>query len=119
MLVVGWSDVSMCLRELRGLGLVGVVDVLAPDGAGEAAVYGFIRKHTKASNGRRAIERVRGEIEPVSYDELMRVVGIWADTALRLEERDLRMMERLVRAQNRSAELELVPATVTPLQRAV
>jgi DSF synthase len=97
---------------------MGVVDVLAPDGAGEAAVYGFIKKHARASNGRRAIEQVRREIEPVSYDELMRVVEIWADAALRLTERDLRMMERLVRAQNRSVELDVVPASVTPLQRA-
>lgn len=97
---------------------MGVVDVLAPDGVGEAAVYGFIKKHARASNGRRAIEQVRREIGPVSYEELMRVVDIWADAALRLTERDLRMMERLVRAQNRSAELEVVPASVTPLQRA-
>ena len=97
---------------------MGVVDVLAPDGAGEAAVYGFIKKHARASNGRRAIEQVRREIEPISYDELMRVVGVWADAALRLTERDLRMMERLVRAQNRSVELEIVPSSVTPLQRA-
>ncbi len=80
---------------------MGVVDVLAPDGAGEAAVHGFIRKHSKFANGRRAIEEVRREIEPVTRDELVRVVGIWADAALRLDERDLRMMDRLVRAQNR------------------
>ncbi len=35
---------------------MGVVDVLAPDGAGEEAVYSFVRKHAKAANGRRAIE---------------------------------------------------------------
>src|SRR5450432_1498538 len=84
---------------------MGVVDVLAPDGEGEAAVYSFIRKHAKTSNGRRAVEMTRREIEPVTLDELMRVVGIWADAALRLSERDLRLMERLVRAQDRSAEL--------------
>jgi len=49
----------------------------------------------------------------------MRVVGIWADAALRLSERDLRMMERLVRAQSRNAGSDDVPsATVTTLQRA-
>jgi DSF synthase len=97
---------------------MGVVDVLAPDGTGEAAVYSFIRKHAKTPNGRRAVEMARREIEPVTLDELMRVVGIWADAALRLSERDLRLMERLVRAQDRSSELN-IPATVTPLQRAV
>jgi len=99
----------------RQLYEMGVVDVLAPDGEGEASVYSFIRKHVRAANGRRAIEMVRREIEPVTYDELMRVAGIWADAALRLSERDLRMMERLVRAQNKSAELELVSSTVRPL----
>src|SRR5206468_5862463 len=79
------------LYTARQLYDMGVVDVLAPDGAGEAAVYSFIKKHTKAANGRRAIEMVRREIEPVTREELMRVVEIWADAALRLTERDLRM----------------------------
>jgi DSF synthase len=96
---------------------MGIVDVLAPDGAGEAAVYSFIKKHSKAANGRRAIEMVRREVEPVTHEELMRVVEIWADAALRLTDRDLRMMERLVRAQNKGTELELVSSNVTPLQR--
>ena len=98
---------------------LGVVDVLAPDGAGEAAVYSFIKKHSKAANGRRAIEAVRREVEPVTREELMRVVEIWADAALRLSDRDLRMMDRLVRAQTKGKELELVSSNnVTPLQRA-
>jgi len=97
---------------------MGVVDVLAPDGCGEQAVYSFIKKHAKAANGRRAIETVRREIEPVTREELMRVVEIWADAALRLTERDLRMMDRLVRAQSKNAELELVsPSNVMPLRQ--
>jgi len=48
----------------------------------------------------------------------MRVVEIWADAALRLTERDLRMMDRLVRAQSKNAELELVsPSNVMPLRQ--
>jgi DSF synthase len=97
---------------------MGVVDVLAPDGCGEQAVYSFIKKHAKAANGRRAIETVRREVEPVTREELMRVVEIWADAALRLTERDLRMMDRLVRAQSKTAELELVsPSNVMPLRQ--
>jgi len=96
---------------------MGVVDVLAPDGAGENAVYSFVRKHSRNPNGRRAIEMVRREIEPVTHEELMRVVGIWADAALRLTDRDLRLMERLVRAQNKTDGEDQI-ATVTPIQRA-
>jgi len=103
-------------RELYDMG---VVDVLAPDGGGEAAVYSFIRKHARAPNGRRAIEMARREVEPVTHDELMRIVSIWADAALRLSERDIRLMERLVRAQNRTNDSGQGAATVTPIQRAV
>ena len=106
------------LYTARQLYDMGVVDVLAPDGAGEAAVYSFIRKHSKAANGRRAIEMVRREIEPVTREELMRVVEIWADTALRLTERDLRMMDRIVRAQSKGTELEVIATNITPLQLA-
>jgi DSF synthase len=96
---------------------MGVVDVLAADGAGEASVYGFIKKHSKAPNGRRAIEMTSRSIDPLSYEELLRVVAIWVDAALRLSERDMRMMDRLVRAQNRNAQLEVVTDNVMPLQR--
>ncbi len=95
---------------------MGVVDVLAPDGAGEAAIYGYVRKHAKSSNGRRGIESARRAIDPITRDELVRVVHVWADAALRLTERDLCMMERLVRAQNKGADLQVVSSTVTPIR---
>jgi len=96
---------------------MGVVDVLATDGAGELAVFNYIKKHAKAANGRRAIEAASREVSPITYDELARVVEVWVDAALRLGDRDIRMMERLVRAQSKGAELELVSSNVTPLQR--
>jgi DSF synthase len=101
-------------RELYDLG---VVDVITPDGTGEAAVYSYVKRHAKQGNGRRAFEQARNEFEPVTRDELTRVVNIWADAALRLEERDLRMMERLVRAQARNGEGgQESAANVVPLQ---
>jgi DSF synthase len=106
------------IYSARQLYDMGVVDVLAPDGCGEAATYSFVKKHARCANGRRGIEMVRREIEPVTQDELMRVVGIWADAAMRLTDRDMRMMERLVRAQSRAVELDVVPPSVVlPLQR--
>ena len=101
---------SGTIYSARQLFDLGVVDVLTPDGTGEAAIYSYIRKHSKAANGRRAFERVRNEIAPILRDELSRVVEIWADAALRIQDRDLRMMERLVRAQQRTAEAGLNPA---------
>lgn len=80
----------------------GVVDVVVPDGTGEAAVVGYIKQHARAGNGRRAFERVRRDFESVSREELEHITEIWVDTALQLSERDIRMMDRLVRAQERA-----------------
>ena len=105
------------LYSARQLFDLGVVDVLAPDGTGEATVYSYIKKHARSENGRRAIESVRRAVDPLDYEELARVVGIWVDAALQLSERDLKMMERLVRAQDRNSSLEVAPTNVTPLSR--
>jgi DSF synthase len=104
-------------RQLYDLG---VVDVIAPEGTGEAAVYSFVRKHAKSGNGRRAFEQARLRTEPILRSELTEVVSVWADAALRLTERDLRMMDRLVRAQQRAvaASNSPVPANVVQLARA-
>jgi DSF synthase len=79
---------------------MGVVDVLAEPGAGEAAVHEYIRREARSRNGALALRSVREEIQPIAYSELMRVADIWVDAALRLEPKDLRMMERLVSRQS-------------------
>jgi DSF synthase len=95
---------SGTIYSARQLYDMGVIDVLTPDGTGEAAVQSFIRKHAKNQNGRQGFERARNEVARVTEEELIRVVEIWADTALRLQERDLKVMERLIRAQVRNVE---------------
>lgn len=96
---------SGTIYSARQLYDMGVIDVLTPDGTGRAAVEGYIRKHSKSRSGRQGFERARNEIAPVTEQELIRVVEIWADTALKLQERDLKVMDRLIRAQARTAEM--------------
>jgi DSF synthase len=88
----------------RDLFDMGVVDVITPDGTGEAAVYSYVRKHARGGAGRRAFEQVRREFEAVTRDELERITKMWVDSAIRLQERDLKMMDRLVRAQQRNTQ---------------
>lgn len=78
---------------------LGVVDVLAEPGDGERAVNEYIRREARCRNGALALRSVRDELQPISHSELMRVADIWVDAALRLEAKDLRMMERLVSRQ--------------------
>jgi len=80
------------------------VDMLAEPGDGEKAVYDFVRRESRARNGTLALRAAREVSQPVSYDELIRITEIWVDAALRLEPKDLRMMERLVNRQNGKAE---------------
>ncbi|HJX17329.1 MAG TPA: crotonase/enoyl-CoA hydratase family protein [Acidiferrobacterales bacterium] len=82
---------------------LGIVDVLAEDGQGVHAVNSFIRKHGRSRNGLLAIQQVRQRLSPLAFQELEDVVMIWVDTAMRLTERDLRTMEKLVAAQHRLA----------------
>jgi DSF synthase len=88
-------------EELHALG---VVDVLAEPGEGEAAVHEYIRREARARNGALALRCARNEIQPISYAELTRVTEIWVDAALRIETKDLRMMERLAARQTGKAE---------------
>jgi len=99
----------------RQLFEMGVVDVITPDGTGEAAVYSYIRKHSRNANGRRGLEQVRRDFDPVTREELWRIVEIWVETAMKIDDRDLKMMERLVRAQSRTATVnEYLDAPVRP-----
>lgn len=81
----------------------GVVDVLVDDGEGEHAVAEYIKRQARSRVGLRAIHQVAQVHNPITYEELAQVAGIWVDTALQLNERDLRLMARLVSAQNNLA----------------
>lgn len=90
---------------------MGVVDVLAEPGEGEAAVHEAIRREEKSRNGILALRAAREVSQPASYGELARITEIWVDAALRLEEKDLRMMERLVSRQTSRADAVARPAS--------
>ena len=84
---------------------LGVVDVLAEKGEGEKAVREYIKKHSRQRNGYMAMQTVRQIHSPIRHEELIEIAMVWVEAALRLEAKDLRMIERLVRAQNRRMEL--------------
>ncbi|MET0258693.1 MAG: crotonase/enoyl-CoA hydratase family protein [Methylobacterium sp.] len=80
---------------------MGVVHVLAEPGRGEAAVQDHIARSGRRHNGHRAIYQAAREVDRISLAELKNIVAIWADAALRLRDQDLKIMERLVSAQDR------------------
>lgn len=78
----------------------GVIDVVADDGAGEQAVNALIRQRGRNRNGLSALAAVRRRVHGITFEELLDVVQIWVDAALRLTLRDLKLMQRLVSRQN-------------------
>lgn len=84
---------------------IGIVDILAEKGQGELEVYRYIDKANKNANSRRAMRQVKDACNAVSYDELLTITKIWVDAALKLEPRDLRMMQRLVQRQTSKVDL--------------
>jgi len=80
---------------------LGVVDVLADDGHGVEALYDYIGRNGRRHAANRAIFRARDRVNPLKIEELMDIAVTWVETALGLAEQDLRMMARLVSAQDR------------------
>ena len=78
-----------------------LVDVVVEDGEGELAIDAVVRSVDPRLRGTLAALQARRMAAPITYESLQAVVDMWAETALTLTTRDLRLMERLARAQVR------------------
>ena len=98
---------------------MGIVDVLAKDGGGESEVQAWIAKNARRRSGFQGVMRVRQQVNPITREELDAVADTWVDCALRLEDRDMRMMSRVVHAQmERMDAAAAAAAAPAPLQAA-
>src|SRR5687768_15034142 len=92
------SNHTYTAEEMYELGLV---HHLAENGEGLAACEEFIKKserrHPGLVNARKAMKLTN----PIGLAELKRIVDLWADAALQLSDGDLKLMNRLTRAQER------------------
>ncbi|MBN6101658.1 crotonase/enoyl-CoA hydratase family protein [Xanthomonas sp. CFBP 8703] len=80
---------------------LGIVDVLVPKGQGRAAVKDLIRDQRRNQHSYLAMNAARNLAQPVTLQELQAITEVWVDSALALDEKSLRTMDRLVRAQTR------------------
>lgn len=84
--------------EMKAAGLIHMV---VDPGQGIEAAKDYIARSQSRHAGIRAVYEVGRRVNPMPLDELDDIVRIWADCALKLSDRDLRLMQRLVAAQNR------------------
>ena len=80
---------------------LGVVDILVDDGEGEAAVREYIASTKSKYGGHLAIAKASRLVDPVTKAELEAIVRVWVDRVLELSPFDLKVMSRIVQAQNR------------------
>ena len=80
-----------------------LVDLVVDDGAGEAAIDEVLQAVNPRLRGTLAALDGRRMAAPIGFETLMQIVDMWSDIAMDLTDRDLRLMERLARAQVRKA----------------
>ena len=78
----------------------GVIDEVVEDGQGEACVSALIERRKRSQNGYAALAQARRRVHRIQFSELLDIVEIWVDSALRLSVRDMKLMQRLVSRQN-------------------
>jgi DSF synthase len=98
---------------------MGVVDVIAENGEGESAVRAYIESNERRRNGLQAMFECRRHLNPVGYDELLNIANVWVDAALRVEEKDLKLMSRLGRSQIKRTEAPAVEQPARELRFAM
>jgi DSF synthase len=81
----------------------GLVDMVVDDGEGEAAIDEVVRGVEPRLRGTLAALEAQRLAAPIAYETLCAIVDQWAEVALTLTNRDLKLMERLARAQVRKA----------------
>lgn len=78
---------------------MGIIDVLAEDGAGVQATENYMRSHNQSHNTIRSIKKIRQIVHPITRQNLYDIVAIWVEAAMDLSEKDLFKMDRLIHLQ--------------------
>mgnify|MGYP001764924068 CR=1 FL=1 len=80
---------------------MGIITVLADPGQGEEVAREYIRSNKDRHAGQLGVFRAGRRVMPLDLAELRDIVDGWVDTAMKLTERDIKMMRRLAGAQTR------------------
>ncbi|MHA6333431.1 crotonase/enoyl-CoA hydratase family protein [Qipengyuania sp. CAU 1752] len=93
------SNRTYSADDMREMGLV---DEVVEDGTALEATRSFIKQSTRRHAGLVASRKAMKIAEGVTLEELNAITELWADTALQLSDKDLKLMDRLANAQTRA-----------------
>jgi DSF synthase len=80
-----------------------LIDSISEDENGVEEVKRFIKKLEKSRNTRSAIREIRNRVNPVTFEEMLDIGEVWVKSAMALSSHEIKVMQRLVRAQDRMA----------------
>ncbi len=86
---------------------IGVVDQLEESGKGTEGVYNYIKECNKHRKGVLALKNVVDKVNNISYQELLDVCRYWVDVTMQINDKDLRLMDRLIRSQTKQAFVDI------------
>lgn len=92
---------SARLHSAEELHELGLIDILAEKGEGQARARAFIAENGKRHALLGAIGKVRRRMAPLAREELHDITDIWVESVMNLAPIDLRKMEMLGRLQDR------------------
>ncbi len=91
---------------------LGIVHTLVETGEGLEAVRDFIKKSERRHAGLVGARKATKRVWQLELAELNQITEMWADAALELREQDLKVMSRLVAAQERVAQRANISSAV-------
>lgn len=97
---------------------LGLIDVLAEKGEARRAARELLRAKRKSWNAFQALQHIKRHHLPITREALFASAHIWVDAAMRLSDRNLRMMERLVRAQEKRVGTAETPGAIVEFEAA-
>jgi DSF synthase len=92
------DGLSRTAEEVKALGLV---DVVCDEGQGEATLRRLVADNARRFSTMLTLKLVRERADPPSKAELVDIVDLWVDLAMRLGEDELRRMDCLARVQEK------------------
>lgn len=80
-----------------------MIDCIFENDHGMQEIDLFIKKLEKSKITRKAILKIRNKINPVTFEEMLDIGEIWVESAMALSQKEVKVMQRLVRSQDRMA----------------
>lgn len=92
------DGITRSAEEVHELGLI---DRVCEPGRAEACLREMVAESAARFRTMKTLRQVRHRVDPVTRRELLDVVDLWVDLAMRLSDNDLRRMDCLARVQER------------------